>query len=466
MEETVKFGDYSNIWRSTWTLPFEDKIINPLALIVFIMLLLLLGLFAVLKPGLGLRLKLTAFALSLVLPVIFLAFLPVKIIFASAFVVLAFGITGALILSSKEFTHNLIKTVSREPDMLIGRELQKKLLPLKIDEYGNKLNYGYKDTENAFFYGYYEGAKEVSGDYIDYQDLDGRYYAVIKCDVAGKGIPAAMLMMQVAAMFLNYFKQWKPNIQGTNIEEIVYQINGFIEKVGFKGRFAAFSLCLFDSLNGDIHFCNAGDNIIRILDSGEKCIKKITLPQSPAAGVFTNDLVELKGGYNVQTLTLKPGDILLLYTDGIEESRRKLKNRMFKNIAGTEEFGAQRAEKIINAVMNRQTFSLKKLHDPEGDVSLQFDFSGCKGNMGELIIALISVEKMFRCYKDPKAAKDDLVMVDKKVDSFLKKTFLQYQYYCSNTSECPQDNAYIYYTQLKEDEQYDDLTILGIQRKL
>ncbi|MDR2371484.1 MAG: SpoIIE family protein phosphatase [Treponema sp.] len=381
-----------------------------------------------------------------------------------------------------DMTHSLVKAAQAASDLSIGKEIQKKFIPLEMDRDGNKLSSGYKDTRNANFFGYYEGAKGVSGDYFDYQDLDGRYYAVIKCDVAGKGIPAALIMIQVATMFLNYFKAWKPTAKGMHIEEVVYQINDFIETLGFKGRFAAFTLCLFDSQTGVVRFCNAGDNIVHLFDASEGRIKTITLPETPATGVLPNFLVESKGGYTVQTMTIDHGDILFLFTDGIEEAKRKFRNEDFREIIceegpvdsvhenhtsgqGDEEMGADRVQAIINAVMNREVYTLHKWHNPEGNADLAFDFSNCEGKVEEVIMAMISVEKMFRCCKDPNAGEDSRVLVDKKVDAFLKEHFLQYRTYCSYTRENPGNDAYMYYTHVKEDEQYDDLTILGIKRK-
>jgi serine phosphatase RsbU (regulator of sigma subunit) len=383
-----------------------------------------------------------------------------------------------------DMTQGLVKAAIASQELSIGKEFQKKFIPLELDQDGNKLTSGYKDTEKAYFFGYYESAKGVSGDYFDYQDLDGRYFAIIKCDVAGKGIPAALIMIQVATMFINYFKTWQPTEKGMHIEEVVYQINDFIETLGFKGRFAAFTLCLFDSQTGILRFCNAGDNLIHICDASEGRIKTIILPETLATGVLPNFLVESKGGYTIQTQTLEPGDILLLYTDGIEEAKRKFRDGEFKEILctegdapqdtphgnhvvgqGNEELGADRVEAITNAVMNRQIYTLHKYHNPEGEKELQFDFSSCTGNVDEIIMALVSVEKMFRCYKNPKSGEDDRVLIDRKIDSFLKDHFLQYRLYCSNIRECPGNNAYMYYTHLKEDELYDDLTILGIKRK-
>ncbi len=139
-----------------------------------------------------------------------------------------------------EMTQGLAHAAASVSDLNIGKEIQIKFIPLDVDEEGNKLNSGYKDAKNAVFFGYYKGAKGLSGDYFDYLDLGGRYYAVIKCDVAGKGVPASLIMMQVATMFLNYFKKWEPAADGMRLEELVYQINGFIETLGFKGAFRRF----------------------------------------------------------------------------------------------------------------------------------------------------------------------------------------------------------------------------------
>ena len=285
-------------------------------------------------------------------------------------------------------------------------------------------------------------------------------------------------------MFMNYFKAWKPTAKGMHIEDLVYQINDFIEAMGFKGRFAAFTLALFDSQTGLIRFCNAGDNIIHWYDASEGRMKAIILPETPATGVLPNTMVESKGGYSVQTITIDHGDILFLYTDGIEEAKRKFRDGGFREIPcaeggaphdtphanhmvgqGDEEMGPDRVEGIINAVMNRRIYSLYKYHNPEGDKELRFDFSSCKGLVEEAIMAMVSVEKMFRLYKDPAATGDARVLVDKKVDEFLKAHFAQYRNYCSETREYSENATYMYYTHVMEDPQYDDLTILGIKRK-
>ncbi|MDR0552399.1 MAG: SpoIIE family protein phosphatase [Spirochaetaceae bacterium] len=389
-----------------------------------------------------------------------------------------------------DMTRGLVRAAVASKDLTIGKEIQKKFIPLELDGAGNKKTFGYARNDRARFFGYYEGAKGVSGDYFDYRDLDGRYFAVIKCDVAGKGVPAALIMAQVATMFINYFNGWKASEKNFQIETLVYQINEFIENLGFKGRFAAFSLCLLDTETGLVRFCNAGDNIIHLYKANEKKMNQITLTPTPAAGILPNIMVRGGGGYHVKPVQIDLGDILLLYTDGIEESKRKFRNSNYEEIICThdnlppdsphgnhvtgqedEEMGADRVTEIINAVMNNGEYELKKYHNPEGDIAYHFDFSGSKGTVEEVIMALVSVEKVFRMYpavnggQYAAGGEKARILVDAKVDAFLKEHFLEYTTYCYGTEPYAENENYLYYTGIKEDEQYDDITILGIKRR-
>jgi len=381
-----------------------------------------------------------------------------------------------------DITQKLAKTATTMAGLSAGKRLQRKLLPLDTDENGNTFDFSYREVDDTIFFAYYEGVEEISGDYFDYRNLDGRYYAIIKCDVAGSGAPAALITMQIATMFRSYFWSWDSSRVG-HMEELVYMINEFIEKVGASRRFAAFTLCLFDSKTGDMHFCNAGDNMIHIFDSVDKRVKSVALPETPAAGILPYNMVVSKGGYSIQTATLGRGDILFLYTDGLEESRRRFRGPVFDGntcavgsnrvhhgnyVAGQwgEELGRKRIYDIINAVTNLGAYKLHKWHTPDGrDEYLHFDFSGCRGRVDEVILALAAVEKMFRCYRAPDMTEDDRVLVDTEIDTFLRSHFLQYHSYCARRCKCPGDKLHIYYTHLREDYRVDDLAILGVERK-
>jgi len=391
-----------------------------------------------------------------------------------------FGMLGTTI---NDMTEKLVTAAILSKDLKVGKEIQKMFIPLDLSSSGRKLTTGSHRDSYSEFFGYYEGAHGVSGDYFDYRKLDTYHYAVIKCDVAGKGVPAALIMVEVATLFQNYFQNWVYKRDGYNLSNIVTRINDVIESHGFVGRFAAFSLCIINMRVGDAYFCNAGDNIVHIYDKREKKLKNYTLRSGSAAGAFSSDLINLKGGFPVEKIHLNCGDILFLYTDGIEESKRKLRLPVAKpkeaadsvqtvgtdnhlTSDGGETLGNDRVEAIIEAVFAQKKFTLKKRQSDLIYEQMDFDFSSCNGTIEEAVMALISVEKVFRMYKDNSAQSFDCVQIDKKIDAFLRKYFLQYDIYCSEKEPHPIYDEYFYYKQVKEDIQYDDLTILGIARRV
>jgi hypothetical protein len=96
-----------------------------------------------------------------------------------------------------------------------------------------------------------------------------------------------------------------------------------------------------------------------------------------------------------------------------------------------------------------------------------FDFTGCAGTVEEAVLAMVAVEKVFRLYLDPSAGPEDRVYMDKRIDAFLRRHFNLFGKYFSHPletgEETPPDR--VAYARLKEDEQYDDLTILAVRKK-
>jgi serine phosphatase RsbU (regulator of sigma subunit) len=372
-----------------------------------------------------------------------------------------------------EMTQGLASAARAAADLTIGKEIQKKFIPLDFDLNGQKLSAGFKDTRRTQFFGYYEGAKGVSGDFYDYRDLDDRYCAIIKGDVAGKGVPAALIMIQVATLFQYYASQWQ-NASGNadgddpHIEALVYQINTFIESMGFSGRFAAFTLILFDTLTGNLRICNAGDSVLHWFDASASCLKTLPLPQCPAAGALPNALIDTvassdasdtsgdasSGGFRATTFNLDHGDILFLYTDGIQESMRHHPD------GSIEMFGATRIEAVLNAVMNKTRYLLQT----QSDTTL-FDFTHSMGTLEEAVMALVSAEKVFRLIRRPSFTTADTVKVDRLIDTFLRLYLPDYDAAISRKRETIGEDTEIYYTNMQEDPQYDDITILGVKRK-
>lgn len=372
-----------------------------------------------------------------------------------------------------EMTEGLVKAAAANKDLTLGKEIQKMFIPLKTDANGRKMTTGETSDAKVEFFGYYEGAKGVSGDYFDFVKLDAENYAIIKCDVAGKGVPAALIMVEVATIFLNYFRDWKSTTR-LSLPPLVSRINTLLEERGFKGRFAALTIALYNTRYGSLRLCNAGDTVINIYSATERRLLVKELPRAPAAGVFSTDLVDMQGGFKEITLRLKEGDTVFFYTDGVEEAKRLYRNADFQPISipapsgegeiADEELGPERLHAIIEAVFNQGTFILDVPHSFWQGRLLEFDFSNCEVSARNVILAIVSVEKIWRLIVNPSYGNHEKVKFDRNIYQFLREHFKIFDEVFRFDPVDDDLPEYLWVGGLAEDDQYDDLTLLAMKR--
>ncbi|AFG37744.1 SpoIIE family protein phosphatase [Spirochaeta africana] len=378
-------------------------------------------------------------------------------------------------------TQGLVKAAEASEELTIGKEVQKMFIPLTQKDGKTKLSTGREVTDNYEFFGYYEGAKTVSGDYFTYTRLDPHTYGLIKCDVAGKGVSAALIMVEVATLFMNHFRDWNnPNLSGKallqrraqlrNLDGMLRSMNDLLEQTALAGRFAALTVGIFDLQNHQLTLANAGDNQVHLYRSRDRRTRQYEMPDAPAAGVFPSELIP--NGYQPAVFSLEAGDMVLFFTDGLEEAKRILRDRDYRQKfeddgVGDEEFSIDRIHRITEAIQSGGVYQLRRKDNPLPDEELLFDFSGMEPNAENTVLAMIAIEKIFRIYPDPQAGPDDRVVVDQVVDDFLKERFSAYSQYFSHPVEPARGGSeeYRQYAYIKEDEQYDDLTLLAIRRK-
>ena len=173
----------------------------------------------------------------------------------------------------------------------------------------NTLPEGNFESEDVEIVGELKAAKEVGGDLYDYVDIDENHVATFIGDVSGKGVPAAMFMMKTLTSFRDFAA---PN---KTPSEILNQVNKAIIKGNKNSMFVTCFLAILDKRNGKLVYANAGHNP-PIIGSNHnyhylKCNRGLIL------GCFENAFI-----IDEET-TLKPGESLILYTDGITEARNK-----------------------------------------------------------------------------------------------------------------------------------------------
>ncbi|MEX2442878.1 MAG: SpoIIE family protein phosphatase [Alkalispirochaeta sp.] len=388
--------------------------------------------------------------------------------------------------SINDMVSGLVKAAEADKDLKFGKETQKAFIPLEVISEDVKRTFGEMREEDVYFFGYYEGAKGVSGDYFTYQKLSDRYYAMIKCDVAGKGIPAALIMVQVATVFQDYFRGWTPKSPGLDVSSLVLRINDIVAERQFKGRFAALTAGILDVRKGAFYLANAGDNQLHVYRSGSKTVEQLTIPGGPAAGTFSSN--DLPISFPQEMQPMDRGDMLLLFTDGLEEAKRLLRGRDWKKFTVTqemidkgqvderlspdedgEEFTIARIHAIVSAVERRSTYKLQKIMDPNDRDDLVFDYSGCDNVARDTVLAVFAAERIFRLVPHPDAGPDDKVVVDRVVLDFLRAHFVPFNQYFAHPvvpfSEDDGTSEYVSFSHLMEDEQFDDLTMLVVRRE-
>ncbi len=380
---------------------------------------------------------------------------------------------GSLAATVNEMRAGLVTAAKAQKEMTMGKDIQRMFLPLAKVAGDKKGATAGEQTDLLEIFGYYEGARAVSGDFFDYRKLADKYYAIIKCDVSGKGVSAALIMVEVATIFSTYFRGWTPQNPGLKLEPLAELINDMLEEKEFKGRFAALTLAILNAQNGKVWLCNAGDNIQHVYRQSQSRMTSLQLPNPPAAGVFSTDLVGMKGGFKQVPEQLAPGDILFLFTDGFDDGLGEVAQKKKRQEAGQapaqgpkeEGPGMERIYAVADSVFNRRTYKLAGHLNPLLEAELEFDFTTCSGSVEEAVLALVAVEKVLRLQPAAEATEKDRVNVDRRVDAFLSKHYKQYGRYFTRRQDAAQQEESVTFTHLREAEQYDDLTILAVRKK-
>ena len=95
---------------------------------------------------------------------------------------------AAVSIDNAKMHEQVVAQRALQRDLELARRMQRTLLPSKPPQ-----------VPGYFFFDYYQAARQVGGDYYDYVQLPGGRFAVIVGDVAGKGVPAALLMARLSA---------------------------------------------------------------------------------------------------------------------------------------------------------------------------------------------------------------------------------------------------------------------------
>ncbi len=181
-----------------------------------------------------------------------------------------------------------------ERELAVAHEVQQGFLPA-----GRPQVPGYE------FFDYYMPAKQLGGDYFDYVELSGGRVAVFVADVSGKGVPAALLVARLSAE-LHYCLAME-----VDPAEALARLNRFFCEQRWEGRFVTCVLAILDPSRHELTLLNAGHlpPVFRQVD-GQIYTLGEEIVQLPLG-------VESRTCYEKQNVPLRPGDLVLIFTDGV-----------------------------------------------------------------------------------------------------------------------------------------------------
>jgi phosphoserine phosphatase RsbU/P len=231
----------------------------------------------------------------------------------------------AIIIEKVMLHDQLIEKQRLETQLEVARQVQLELLPARDPE-----------LEGFDISAYNFPTEEVSGDYYDWVRIYDDQIGIVIADVSGKGVPAALLMAFLraslrAATHIGY----APHISMSKVNYLLWES---IERNQFVTSFYG----ILDASNRTLAYSNAGHNPPLLIDvDGQAHFEE---RGGVPLGMFRDSR------YYEYYMTLEPGQVLVLYTDGATEAR---------NPAG-EEYGRDR---LVEAVRQCRHLGAREMID-------------------------------------------------------------------------------------------------------
>jgi len=173
-------------------------------------------------------------------------------------------------------------------------------------------------------------AREVGGDLYDFVFIDPTHLFFAIGDVSGKGIPASLFMATAKTLMHGFARN------ALSPSEILQQTNNYLEEENKNCMFITVFCGLLDCVTGEMVCCNAGHNPpVYLKPDGSSSL--LRLPSGFPLGPFHQ---ESPAFYTEEHYQLKPGETLVLYTDGITEALNPQ----------NEIFGSKRLEQALSTV--------------------------------------------------------------------------------------------------------------------
>lgn len=240
---------------------------------------------------------------------------------------------AAVALNNVKLHDDLIRRQRMQREIEVAKEVQRSFLPNALPS-----------LQDYEFFAHYQAARDVGGDFYGFLNMSSGKLAIGIGDVAGKGIPAALMMARITGdMNLAVLSENDP-------ARAVMKMNALFHQAGISDRFVAFLLCILEPQTGCLTFVNAGQMpplIRRHNGSVEE--------PSPSSKNGLPLGIQSDFAYDACPVQLNAGDCLVLCTDGITDASNEKnesfgKGRLLKALASAPNCASSMGEYLLNTI--------------------------------------------------------------------------------------------------------------------
>ncbi len=227
-------------------------------------------------------------------------------------------------VENKQLHKEALENETLKKELSVASSIQKKIIPESLPS-----------IEGYDLVGINIPSKEVGGDYYDCILLDNGKVALIMADVAGKGVPASLLVSTLSASLRAYLEMNIP------LDDLAVKLNRLIYSSSPPDKFITFFISILDPVTGELDIINAGHNPTLHLKRGKK-LEKIN------AGGIALGMFDMGLPYQSEKRIIEKGERILMFTDGIPEAMNEAE----------EEYSDERLEKfcVDNCFYSADTF--------------------------------------------------------------------------------------------------------------
>lgn len=217
------------------------------------------------------------------------------------------------------------RRITQELDQ--AREAQRSLLPqdMPLDD---RLCFAHK----------YVPMTEIGGDFFDVVELDRGVYGILVADVTGHGIHAALLAFMSAITFKNAARD------RFSTKRVLNRVNERLYGKMYAGNFCAMFYAIYDANRRTLTYTQAGIPPGLLLRAGDG-LARLLEAKSPLLGLF--DGLQ----FSEETVSLEPGDKVLIYTDAVTEATRE--DGAMMGVAGLRSFVEQHHDQSVKTLVEQ-----------------------------------------------------------------------------------------------------------------